>query len=89
MGELLATLVEAAKIRLGLLVDDLVSTNISALGESLPTDIAVVWSLAGVASLMGLYLKLVFRKVMRGVWRNTLKFPSWEKLRPQPGSLQA
>ena len=89
MSELLATLVKAAEVRLSLLVNNLVSTNVSALGESLPADLAVVWSLACMASLMGLYLKLVSEKVVNGVGGNTLKLPSWEKLRPQPSSLQA
>ena len=67
MGELLTTLVEAAEVRLGLLVNNLVSTNVSALGESLPTDVAVVWSLASMASLMGLYVTLVSEKVANRV----------------------
>lgn len=67
MGELLTTLVEAAEVRLGLLVNNLVSTNVSALGESLPTDVAVVWSLASMASLMGLYVTLVSEKVVNRV----------------------
>jgi hypothetical protein len=76
LRELLAALVKAAKIRLGLLVDDLVGANVSALSESLSTDLTLVWPLACMASLMSLYITVSFQHGLKGVWSNTLRFPS-------------
>jgi hypothetical protein len=54
LRELLATLIEAAEIWLGLLMNDLVSTNVPTLGESFAANFALVWTFACMASLMGL-----------------------------------
>jgi hypothetical protein len=61
LSKLLAAMIETAKIWLSLLVDDTVGTDVSALSESLSTDLAVVRSLTSVAPLMGLYKVLVSR----------------------------
>lgn len=61
LSKLLAAMIETAKIWLSLLVDDTVGADVSALSESLSTDLAVVRSLTSVAPLMGLYKVLVSR----------------------------
>jgi hypothetical protein len=61
LSKLLAAMIETAKIWLSLLVDDTVGADVSALSESLSTDLAVVRSLTRVAPLMGLYKVLVSR----------------------------
>jgi hypothetical protein len=52
--ELLAAIIEAAEVGLGLFVNDSVSTNITTLGESLVANIALVRALSSVSSFVGL-----------------------------------
>lgn len=54
LGELLATTLQLAGERLDVLMDDLVRANVAALSEGLAADVAVVWSLASVATLVSL-----------------------------------
>ena len=55
LSELFAAVIESAEIRLGLVVDDLVGTNVAALSESLATDFAWVWSFTCMAAFVCLY----------------------------------
>jgi hypothetical protein len=50
--ELLAAVIEPAEVGLGLIMDDLVSADVPTLGESLPTDFALVWTFSSVSSFM-------------------------------------
>jgi len=52
LSEMLSTLVQLAGVRFRSCVNDFVSSHISMLGESLAADIAVVWPLACVSSLV-------------------------------------
>ena len=54
LGKLLATVVEPAQVRLGLVVDDLVGAHVTALSEPFPTDFAMIWTLPGVAAFVSL-----------------------------------
>ena len=66
LRELLAALIEAAEVWLGLFMDDLVGTNVPTLSESFAADIALVRPLACMASLMSLRSKLAFRSTGEG-----------------------
>lgn len=55
LREHLTTLLQLALVWLELGVDDFVGADVTALGEGLTTDFAGVWTLAGVAALVGLY----------------------------------
>lgn len=59
LRELLAAVIETAEVRLGLIVDDFVGADISALGESLSTDFAMIWTLSSMPSFMSLQFPLV------------------------------
>jgi hypothetical protein len=50
--ELLATVVETAKVGFGLIVDNLVGTHVTTLGESLAADLAEIWAFSCVPSLV-------------------------------------
>jgi hypothetical protein len=52
LGELLATVVELAEKWFDLLMNNLVRTNVATLGECLSTDVAAVWALSSVPSLV-------------------------------------
>lgn len=54
LSKLLATVVEFAGKRLQMLMNNLVCSNIATLRKSLATNVAVVWSLSGVTTLMSL-----------------------------------
>lgn len=56
LRELLAAVIEPAEIGLGLIVDNLVGADVPPLGESLPTNFALVWTFSSVSSLMCLEL---------------------------------
>lgn len=60
-------MVQAAKVWFGLLVNDLVGTDVPTLGEFLSADIAVVWFFASMASLMSLSLGLVSGRKHKGL----------------------
>ena len=53
--ELLAALIKSTQVRLGLLMNNPVGTNIAALSKPFTTDLTVVWPLARMAALMCLY----------------------------------
>jgi hypothetical protein len=55
LSELLAALVELARVGLDLLVDDLVGADVAPLGECLVADFARVGSLACVSTFMSLF----------------------------------
>lgn len=54
LGKLLATVIESAEIRLGLIVNDLVGPYVSALSKTFPADLALVRSFSSVSSLVSL-----------------------------------
>jgi hypothetical protein len=77
LSKLLAAMIETAKVWFSLLVDDSVGTDISALSESLATDLTVVRSLASVAPLMSLRNSISLKKARNSTdGELTLKFPS-------------
>jgi hypothetical protein len=84
--ELLAALIETTKVGPRLIVDDLMGADIPALSESLPTDFALVWAFSGMPSFVRLKA-FISQDRRRLSITHTFKFPSWEKLRPHPGSL--
>jgi hypothetical protein len=90
LGELFAAIVETAQVWLRLIVHDLVSTNISTLSEPFSTDLALVWAFSSVSSFVSLWQFMLASKYLfrYRLQHRTFKFPSCEKLRPQPGSLQ-
>jgi len=51
---LLAAVIETTEVRLGLIVDDLVGANVPTLRESLPADLAMVWTFSSVPSFVRL-----------------------------------
>jgi hypothetical protein len=59
LRELLAAVIETAEVGLGLIVDDFVGAYISALGESLPTDFAMIWTFSSMPSFVCLQFPLV------------------------------
>lgn len=52
MSELLAAIVESARKRFNLLVNNLMRPDVATLSESLATDVAVVRSLSSMSSFM-------------------------------------
>jgi hypothetical protein len=54
LRELLATVIEATEVWLRLIVNNLVGTNVPALGEPFPADFALVRTFSGMPSFMGL-----------------------------------
>jgi hypothetical protein len=54
LRKLLAAVIETTEVRLGLIVDDLVGADIPALRESLPADLAMVWTFSSVPSFVRL-----------------------------------
>jgi hypothetical protein len=54
LGELLAAIIEATEVGLGLFVDDFVGADIPTLGKSLPTDFTRVWAFSSVSSFVSL-----------------------------------
>ena len=52
MSELLAAIVESARKRFNLLVNNLMRPDVATLSKSLATDVAVVWSLSSMSSFM-------------------------------------
>ena len=52
MSELLAAIVESARERFNLLVNNLMCPDVATLSKSLATDVAVVWSLSSMSSFM-------------------------------------
>jgi hypothetical protein len=54
LSELLAAVIKSASKWLYLLVDNFVCPHISTLREGLATDVALVWTLSSVTSLMSL-----------------------------------
>lgn len=54
LGELLAAVIKATEVGLGLIVHDFVRSDVAALGKSLSADFALVWSFTGVSTFMGL-----------------------------------
>lgn len=54
LSELLATTLQLTGEGLDMLMDDLVRANVAALSEGLAADVAVVWSLASVTTLVSL-----------------------------------
>lgn len=69
-----------------MLVNDLVRAHVTALSKCLATDIAVVRSLASVATLVGLFLSAPAYQLPVDE-EHTFRFPSWENLCPHDGSL--
>jgi hypothetical protein len=54
LSELLAAVIEPAGERLDLLMHDLVCTHVATMRKGLAADVATVWTLSCVASLMRL-----------------------------------
>jgi hypothetical protein len=54
LGKLLSAVIKLANKWFDLLMNNLVRTNIATLCKGFPTDVAQIWSLACVPSLMGL-----------------------------------
>jgi hypothetical protein len=54
LGEWLAAVVELASVWLGLEVDQSVGSHVSTLSEVLAADVAIVWTLTGMAALVRL-----------------------------------
>ena len=52
--KLFTTVIEAAEIRLGLVMDDLVGANVASLGKSLSADFTLVWTFAGMSTFVSL-----------------------------------
>lgn len=65
LSELLATTLQLTGEGLDMLMDDLVRANVAALSEGLAADVAVVWSLASVTTLVSLlWSDLAFPSVL-------------------------
>jgi hypothetical protein len=75
LGEELPAVVELASVWLGLEMDQSVGSHVSPLGEVLSTDVAVVWTLTGMAALVRLGL---VRDTLHGCTSRTLRLPIWE-----------
>ena len=52
LSEQFAAVIESAEVGLGPIMNDLVGTYIAALGETFPTDLAVIWALSSMSSFM-------------------------------------
>ena len=76
LRELLAAVIETTEIGLRLIVDDLMGADVSSLGEFLPTDFALVWTLSSVPPFVRLSSSLVKIRRQRLPFGLTFKFPS-------------
>lgn len=81
LRKLLAAVIETTEVRLGLIVDDLVGADVPALRESLPTDLAMVWTFSSVPS----FVRLQISKL--GEAATTSRFFAWVWLDSGMGSL--
>jgi hypothetical protein len=57
LSELLSAVIQSARERFDLLVNDLVCTDVATLGKSLAADVTAVWSLSSMAPLMRLEMR--------------------------------
>jgi len=81
LRELLATVIETTQVGLRLIVDNLVGADVPALGESFPTDFALVWAFSSVPS----FVRLQISKL--GETTATSRFLAWVRLYSSMGSL--
>lgn len=54
LSELLATFIQATEVGFGLVMHDLVRSDVASLGKSLSADFTLVWSFTGVSTFVGL-----------------------------------
>jgi hypothetical protein len=66
LSKLFPAVIQSARERFDLLVNNLVCTYIATLRKSLAADVAAVWALSSMASLMRLEMRLAMHKYIDG-----------------------